>query len=201
MVSFESIQILLASKSPRRKQLLEDAGFHFKTIRSVDIDETVPSEITSEAAAEYLSELKAEANKHFVKEHSVLLTADTVVCLDGALLGKPVDFDDAFRMLNSLSGKMHTVITGVTLLSTNLKKTFSSVTNVWFKAMNNEEIRYYIQTYKPYDKAGAYGIQEWIGLTCIEKIEGSYFNVMGLPIEKVYDELKAFIPKIGSNLL
>jgi len=195
MVSFESVHILLASKSPRRKQLLEDAGFRFKTIRSVDIDETVPAAIKSEAAAEYLSERKAKANKHLLKEHCVLLTADTVVCLEGALLGKPVDFDDAFRMLNSLSGKMHTVITGVTLLSANKKRTFSSVTNVWFKTMSDEEIRYYIHTYKPYDKAGAYGIQEWIGLTCIEKIEGSYFNVMGLPIEKIYDELKAFIPK------
>jgi septum formation protein len=192
--ALNKIHLLLASKSPRRKQLLTDAGFIFEAVDPIEIDESIPESISCTSAAQYLADLKAEANRSLLKMNAVLLTADTVVCLNGESLGKPVDEGDAIRMLKKLSGQMHTVTTGVCLLSSERKRVFSSVTKVWFKPISDDEIKYYIKHYKPFDKAGAYGIQEHIGLTAIEKIEGSYFNVMGLPVEKVYNELKSFIP-------
>lgn len=185
-------RLLLASKSPRRKQLLEDAGFTFEIINSKDIKEDIPASITNENAAVYLAELKANAYKEDLSENDILMAADTIVCLENKILGKPKDYTDAFQMIKSLSGKKHKVITGVTILSKDKTESFASSTDVYFKEIPDDEIKFYIETYKPYDKAGAYGIQEWIGLTCIEKIEGSYFNVMGLPVQKLYETLKRF---------
>jgi septum formation protein len=185
--------ILLASKSPRRKQLMEDAGYFFDVIHSIEVNEDIPINKSNEDAAVYLSEIKAEAYRHLIDQSTLLITADTVVCLSNKILGKPTDYKEAFRMLSALSGKMHTVITGVTVMTLNKKVSFSSSTKVWFKPMTEEEISHYINTCKPYDKAGAYGIQDRIGLNCIEKIEGSYFNVMGLPTEQLYGVLKAFL--------
>jgi len=185
-------RILLASKSPRRKQLMEDAGFQFDIVNSKEIIELIPEGITNEAAAEYLSELKARAYKSVINQDTILVTADTIVCLENKILGKPKDHIEAFDMIKSLSGKKHKVITGVSICSTDKSLSFSSTTDVFFKIIPDDEINYYIEEFKPYDKAGAYGIQEWIGLTCIEKIKGSYFNVMGLPIQKLYEALKSF---------
>ncbi len=185
-------EILLASKSPRRKQLLKNAGFNFEIINSKEVDEIIPNNIYNEDAAVYLAELKANTYKDIIKKKNILITADTIVCLGNKILGKPKNYRDAFMMLKSLSGKMHKVITGVTIMSIKKTISFSSTTYVFFKEMSNIEIDFYISNYKPFDKAGAYGIQEWIGLTCIKKIEGSYFNVMGLPVEKLYEVLKEF---------
>ncbi len=185
-------KLLLASKSPRRKQLLEDAGFTFEIINSKDIKEDIPKDILNEDAAVYLAELKANAYKEELSENNILIAADTIVCLENNILGKPKDYKDAFQMIKSLSGKKHKVITGISILSTDKSESFASSTDVYFKDIPDEEIKFYIENYKPYDKAGAYGIQEWIGLTCIEKIKGSYFNVMGLPVQKLYEMLKSF---------
>ncbi len=185
-------KILLASKSPRRKQLLEEAGFKIEVINSLEVKEDIPPSVTNENAAIYLSTVKAEAYQEYLMNGIILIAADTIVCLNEKILGKPKDFQDAFQMLKSLSGKMHTVITGVTLMSLDKKLSFSSLTKVYFKEITDSEISDYINRCKPYDKAGAYGIQDSIGLTGIEKIEGCYYNVMGLPVEKVYDNLKKY---------
>ena len=185
-------KLLLASKSPRRKQLMEDAGFEFEIINSKKLTEKILEHISNEEAAVYLAEFKANAYKDQISDNTILIAADTIVCLNNEILGKPKDEKEAFQMIRSLSGKKHRVITGVSIISVNKSKSFSSSTDVYFKEMSDEEINYYINNFKPFDKAGAYGIQEWIGLTCIEKIEGSYFNVMGLPIQKVYEILKEF---------
>ncbi|MCD4794632.1 MAG: Maf family nucleotide pyrophosphatase [Bacteroidales bacterium] len=192
MKNISNKKLLLASKSPRRKQLMEDAGFEFEIINSKKLTEKIPKHISNEEAAVYLAEYKANAYKDQISENTVLITADTIVCLNNKILGKPKDHEEAFQMIRSLSGKKHKVITGVTIISADKSISFSSSTDVYFKEMSDEEINYYINNYKPFDKAGAYGIQEWIGLTCIEKIKGSYFNVMGLPIQKVCEALKEF---------
>lgn len=192
---FENLKnkrIILASKSPRRKNLLKATDIDFSIINSKEIDETVPENLINEHAAVYLAEHKANAYKNDLRDNEILIAADTIVCLNRKILGKPTDFKDAFSMIKSLSGKKHKVITGVSVISKKKSSSFSSTSIVWFKDIPDEEIIYYINTYKPYDKAGAYGIQEWIGLTCIEKIEGSYFNVMGLPVQKLYETLKEF---------
>ena len=182
--------LILASKSPRRQQLLADLGLEF-SIKVKDTDEIYPDDLAKEKVPEYLAKLKAEA---FLGElnDEILITSDTIVLLENEILGKPKDREDAFLMLKKLSGKMHLVITGVCLLSTAKEACFSDVTKVYFKPISDEEIRYYLDRFKPYDKAGSYGIQEWIGMTAIEKIEGSYFNVMGLPVHRVYEELQKF---------
>jgi len=185
-------KLLLASKSPRRKQLMEDAGLTFSVINSKEVDEHIPDHVKNEDAAVYLSEKKAAAYKDIIDNDTVLITADTIVCLNNTILGKPKDENEAFDMIKTLSGKKHEVITGVTVTSLDKTISFSSVTDVYFKDIPDFEIRYYVDHFKPFDKAGAYGIQEWIGLTCIERIEGSYFNVVGLPIQKLYETLKKF---------
>jgi len=185
-------KILLASASPRRSQLLKDAGFDFKIITGKKIDETVPEKLIGKNAALYLAELKADAYSEEIKPDTVLITADTVVCLGDRILGKPENYENAFEILQSLSGKKHKVITGVSIRSAEKKISFADETVVTFKKLDKEEIDYYITYYKPFDKAGAYGIQEWIGYIGITEITGSYFNVMGLPIQKVYEILKKF---------
>lgn len=184
-------EIILASKSPRRQQLLTDLGLKF-SVQSMDISEDFPEELGMTEVPVYLAELKAEAFRPLLKNNQLLITADTIVWLDGKVLNKPTDYADGFRMLRDLSGNKHQVVTGVCLLSTEKKVSFYATTDVWFKELSDEEINYYLENYKPYDKAGAYGIQEWIGYIGINHIEGSFFNVMGLPIQSLYEHLKTF---------
>jgi len=189
--NLENYEIILASKSPRRQQLLSDLGLKF-SVQSMDIPEEFPEALGKTEVPVYLAELKAEAFRPLLKNNQLVITADTIVWLDGNVLNKPTDYNDAFRMLKTLSGKKHQVITGVCLLSTEKKVSFYALTDVWFKPLSDEEIQYYLEHYRPYDKAGAYGIQEWIGHIGIYRIEGSFFNVMGLPVQSVYEHLKEF---------
>jgi len=186
-----SWNIILASKSPRRQNLLKELGFEFE-IKTKEIEEIYPPELQKEAVAVFLSELKASAFKQDLNTNDLVLTSDTIVCLADEIIGKPTDRSDAIKMLGKLSGNKHEVITAVTLLSKDKQRTFYDVTEVHFKELTLSEIEYYIDKYEPFDKAGSYGIQEWIGYIGIEKINGSYFNVMGLPVKRVYDEILAF---------
>ena len=181
-------KILLASNSPRRRELLSGLGVDYEVRLLDNIDETYPSNLASEDTAQFISEKKASAYQ--VGEDELLITADTVVCCEGEVLGKPTDEADACRMLRKLSGKTHQVITGVTLKTSSFTHSFSSTTHVTFAALSDEEIAHYVKHYAPYDKAGAYGVQEWIGYIGVTRLEGSYYNVMGLPVQKLYTELK-----------
>ena len=182
-------QLILASASPRRKELLAGLNIPFE-VRLIDgIDETYPSELPINEVPLYISQKKAAAYKANVSPQTIVLTADTVVVCNEQILGKPIDEADAQRMLQMLSGKTHRVITGVTLLVEGNSKSFSVATDVTFKPLSATEIDYYIRTFKPFDKAGAYGIQEWIGYIGVTAINGSYFNVMGLPVQRIYEEL------------
>lgn len=189
--NLEHYEVILASKSPRRQQLLTDLGLKF-TVQSTDVPEEFPAGLAMTEIPVFLAELKAEAFRPYLKNNQLVITADTIVWLDGEVLGKPTDYEDGFRMLKGLSGKKHEVITGVCLLSTEKKVSFYALTDVWFKSLSDEEIHYYLENYRPYDKAGAYGIQEWIGYVAINRIEGSFYNVMGLPIQSLYEHLKTF---------
>ncbi len=184
-------EIILASKSPRRQQILSDLGLKF-SVQSMDIPEDFPEGLGMTEIPIYLAELKATAFLPQLKSNQLIITADTIVWLDGQVMNKPIDYADGFRMLKDLSGKKHQVLTGVCLLSIEKKVSFYTSTDVWFKHLSDEEINYYLETFRPYDKAGAYGIQEWIGYIGIERIEGSFFNVMGLPVQNLYEQLKAF---------
>jgi len=185
-------RIVLASNSPRRKELLSGIDVKYEFRMLPDIDESYPETISADEVAEYLAEKKASAYFPELKEDELLITADTIVLLDGMVIGKPVDEADAIRMLQLLSDRTHRVITGVCLASKKKQVVFSDTAHVTFGKLNDEEIKYYVSNYRPYDKAGAYGVQEWIGYVAVERIEGSYFNVMGFPIFKVYKELKQF---------
>lgn len=186
-------KIFLASGSPRRNQLLNELGLEF-TVKPVDVEEIYPPHLQKEEIAIYLSELKAKAfDFSGLGDNSLVITADTIVWLEGEMLPKPIDYKQASEFLNKLSGRSHNVISGVTFRTKDKFKSFYSDTKVHFKNLSQDEIDYYIQNFKPFDKAGAYGIQEWIGLVGIEKIEGSYFNVVGLPIQKMYTELLQFL--------
>jgi septum formation protein len=184
-------KLILASKSPRRHDLMRQAGFEFE-IRTKDTDESFPDTIPLEQAAGYIAWLKAKAFEGEIDDGEILITADTVVFLDDTLLGKPKDRDEAVQMLTSLSGKCHTVITGVCLTSNQRQKSFSSTTEVTFYDLTPSEIEYYVDEFKPYDKAGAYGAQDWVGLVGVRSMEGSFYNVMGLPIDMLYRELIGF---------
>jgi septum formation protein len=186
-----SKKIILASKSPRRSQLLELAGIPFE-IRIKDVEEIYPDTLPVEEVAPYLAQLKAAAMTDTLQADEILLTADSVVIHEGIIYGKPKDAAEATSVLRTLSGSMHTVITGVCMRSLEKEIVFSGVSKVYFEEMNDEEIAYYIHTYQPFDKAGAYGIQEWVGLCKIHKIEGTYPNIMGLPIDMVYKYWKSF---------
>jgi septum formation protein len=180
--------LILASNSPRRKQLLHDAGFEF-TVEVLPTDETYPQDLPAEAVAAYISKEKAEMFRG-IRPDALVLTADTVVIADHHILGKPTDHADAFRMLRMLSGRNHKVVTAVSLLSATGLETISDVAEVYFRNLEDWEINHYIEQYKPFDKAGSYGIQEWIGMVGIEKIEGSFYTIMGLPVQVVYQLLK-----------
>jgi septum formation protein len=184
-------KLILASGSPRRKQILEEAGISF-VVDFKNTPEAYPSDIPADEVAAYLARLKAEAFRSEINNDEVLITADTIVLDDHRILGKPADAKEAFDMLRSLSGKKHRVITGVCIFSLKKEVVFSDITEVYFSDLDDNQIDYYIKNFKPFDKAGAYGIQEWIGLIGIEKISGSYFNVVGLPIHRLYQELKKF---------
>jgi len=185
-------QLILASASPRRKELLAGLNIPFE-VRLIDgIDETYPPELPTDEVPLYISQKKAAAYKANISPHTIVLTADTVVVCNEQILGKPIDEADARRMLQMLSGKTHRVITGVTLLVEGNSKSFSVATDVSFKPLSATEIDYYIRTFKPFDKAGAYGIQEWIGYIGVTAINGSYFNVMGLPVQRIYEELRTY---------
>lgn len=184
--------IILASQSPRRQYLLKELGLDFE-IRSTQVKEIYPSGLAPEQIAVYLAELKSDSfDTARLDEHAIVITADTIVSLGDEILGKPGNYTEAVRMLQKLSGRKHDVITAVCLKSKTRRKTFYVVSSVIFKELSMEEIDYYIDNFQPFDKAGGYGIQEWIGYIGINKIEGSFFNVMGLPVKELYEELLKF---------
>lgn len=180
--------IILASNSPRRKELLAGLGLHFDVMVLPGIAEDYPSGLAVEDIPQYIACEKASA--YLVGGNDLIITADTVVVLNGEVLGKPKDEEEAKQMLRKLSGKTHTVTTGVALTTIEVQKVFQVTTEVTFKCLSEEEICYYVENYRPFDKAGAYGIQEWIGYIGVTSIKGSYFNVMGLPVQRIYDELQ-----------
>ena len=183
--------LILASQSPRRSQLLREAGFEF-SVQSFDVDESFPPEMPPEEVAPWLAQRKAHAAAHLIRDREIVLAADSVVILDGAIYNKPADHSDAFRMIRTLSGKQHTVVTGVCLLAKEKEKVLAGVTKVWFAELTDTEIDYYIRTCQPFDKAGSYGAQDWIGHCKITRIEGTFQNVMGLPVDLVYEALRDF---------
>lgn len=183
--------LILASGSPRRQQLLKELGLTFSVMK-LEVEEQFPEKLQRESIPLYLSRLKAEAAKEKLQENQLVITADTVVWMGDHVLNKPVDLNEARWMLNRISGKTHEVITAVSLTSLKKSLSFYAVTEVMFRSLTEEEIYYYTETFRPLDKAGAYGIQEWIGYVGVEKINGSYFNVMGLPVKELYEELLAF---------
>lgn len=183
--------ITLGSQSPRRKELLAGLNLPF-SVEVREVDEQFSTEMSAVEVPEFLARLKAIPFKHDFKTNDLLITADTIVLIEDQVLGKPLDYEHAFEMLQLLSGKKHVVITGVCITSKHKQITFSDHTDVYFKTLSDDEIDYYLTHYQPYDKAGSYGVQEWIGYVAIEKIEGSYFNVMGLPIQRLYEELLKF---------
>lgn len=185
-------RIILASNSPRRKELLGGLGLDFEVKTLPGIDESYPSGLPGEEIPIHISSKKAQAYESQLDDDVLLITADTIVYLDGLVLGKPADEADAIEMLTKLAGRTHEVITGVTIKTCRKTKSFSVVSKVTFAPLTEEEIRYYVTNYRPFDKAGAYGIQEWIGFVGVQSLEGSYFNVMGLPIQRLYQELKDF---------
>ena len=182
-------QIILASNSPRRKELLSGIDIDYEVKTLPDIDESFPQDLPKEQIAEFLAQKKASAYADILSEKTLLITADTIVILGDEVLGKPIDKADAKAMLKKLSGNTHRVITGVCMTTKEKQIRFSDTAFVTFGKLSDEEIDYYVEKYNPMDKAGAYGVQEWIGYVAVERIEGSYFNVMGLPIYKVYEEL------------
>ncbi|HOK37916.1 MAG TPA: Maf family nucleotide pyrophosphatase [Bacteroidales bacterium] len=196
MQKFETIlnnfNIILASASRRRKDLLAALDINFTLTEVLDVDETYPAELKPDEIACFLAEKKSNIY-NLVDEKDILITADTVVVCNNRIIGKPENYENAVEMLKFLSGKTHSVITGVCLRSISKKRNFNSVTEVSFCELSDEEIEYYIKNYKPFDKAGAYGIQEWIGHIAVKEIKGSYFNVVGLPIQKLYRELLKFV--------
>jgi septum formation protein len=185
-------RIILASRSPRRQELLRELGVMFEIVVK-EFDETYPTHLKSEEIALYLAHSKAIQFKNNISDNEIVITADTIVWCNNKVLGKPLNYDDAISMLKEISGTTHEVITGVCLYSSVKEKAFSVTTKVTFETLSDEEIVYYIAKFKPYDKAGAYGIQEWIGLATCSHIEGSYFNVVGLPVQRLYKELQNFI--------
>ena len=200
MERFNSYEILLASQSPRRSALLEEVGIPFRIVETEHWDEQYPAGLSRGEIALYLAEHKSEYYAKPLAGNQVLLTADTIVWHREKELGKPAARKEAIEMLATLSGDTHQVYTGVCFRSDRSRSSFYAETDVTFSMLEMEEIEYYVDRFKPFDKAGAYGIQEWIGHIAVEKIVGSYFNVMGLPVQKVYSELKIFIGNINNDL-
>lgn len=184
-------KIILASGSPRRQQYCRELGLDF-SIQLKEVEEIYPENLKHHQITDFLAELKASAFENELAENEILITSDTIVWHENKALGKPKNYDEAFEMISSMSGKTHEVITSVCIKASLKSEVFHSITKVTFVNLSNEEIDYYINNYKPFDKAGAYGIQEWIGLVGIAKIEGSYPNVVGLPVDKLYAKLKEY---------
>lgn len=189
----KNYRLILASASPRRRELLSSCDLDFTLAEKFECEERYPADLATEKVAEYLSQLKSNAYPHPLGEKDILLTADTVVILGDKILGKPHSQEEAVEMITSLSGAKHKVITGVTLRTAKQTISFSAESLVSFRTLEEKEIRYYVEKYRPLDKAGAYGIQEWIGYIGIEGIEGSFYNVMGLPVQRLYTALKELI--------
>lgn len=185
-------KIILASNSPRRKELLESIDVSFSVRVIGGIDESYPADLPTKEIAAYISQKKAAVYRQTMAADELIITADTIVVLDGIVMGKPSDTADACRMLRALSGHTHQVITGVTLTTIDRQSSFSVETDVTFKTLTDDEILYYVNHYHPLDKAGAYGIQEWIGHIGVTALHGSYFNVMGLPVQRIYEALQAY---------
>lgn len=188
----QKYEILLASNSPRRRELLAGLDIEYRVTALPEVDESYPPTLSGEEIPLYISQEKAAAYRSQMKENTLLITADTIVWLDGRVYGKPHDLSNAKAMLRALSGKTHTVITGVTLTSMQKQISFAVSTEVSFAPLDDDEIDYYVDRYRPLDKAGAYGVQEWIGYIGVTGLQGSYYNVMGLPIQRLYTELKKF---------
>lgn len=185
-------KILLASKSPRRREIMNLLHIPYTVVTMEGIDESYPEHLTPDEVSEYISKKKADAFVKKMNEDELLITADTVVICDGEILGKPKGAEGAVEMLKFLSGKTHKVTTGVTIATKEKRVSFTSESYVTFASLSDEEIHYYVDTCHPFDKAGAYGIQEWIGAVAVSKIDGSFYNVMGLPVHRLYQELKKF---------
>ena len=185
-------EIVLASNSPRRKELLQRMGVNFKVRTLFGIDESYPDSLRGEDIVCYISRNKAKAYQSSMAPNELLITADTIVYVDGEVMGKPKNAEQAKEMLHKLSGKTHQVITGVTIVTAKRTENFGVTSQVKFTNLTDEEINFYVDNYLPFDKAGAYGIQEWIGIVAVEEIKGSYFNVVGLPVQRLYQKLKTF---------
>ena len=188
--NLKKYHIILASNSPRRRELLSGLGVDYEVRTLPGVDESYPDTLSGEDIPVYISRKKAAAYLPSIAPDELIITADTIVWLDGRVLGKPADEADACRMLRELSGRTHRVITGVTLSTAAFQKSFAVTSEVEFAPLTEEEITYYVDHYRPLDKAGAYGVQEWIGFIGVRRLSGSYFNVMGLPIQRLYQELK-----------
>jgi septum formation protein len=189
LANLQKYQVILASNSPRRKELLSGLGIEYQVRTIADIDESYPTHLQGEEIPLYISRAKAKAYAATMHPDELIITADTIVWLEGKVYGKPKDEADARRMLRDLSGRTHQVITGVSLTTASFQRSFATTSEVTFDNLSEEEIDYYVRCYKPLDKAGAYGVQEWIGFIGVKHIEGSYFNIMGLPIQRLYKEL------------
>lgn len=187
----KDFKVILASKSPRRRQLLDGLNIPFEVVIH-EVDEVFPEGLSLEEIPVYLAKLKAEPFTEEISHDALIITADTIVWVDDMVLGKPLDYEHAAAMLRQLSGKKHIVATGVCLTTKSKQVSFCDTAEVYFKELTDSEIKYYLDNYRPYDKAGSYGVQEWIGYIAITKIEGSYFNVMGLPVQRLYEELQKF---------
>ena len=188
--NLDKYEVILASNSPRRKELMSGLGIDY-VIRTIpNVDESYPSHLVGAEIPEYISREKADAYKTKMQLGELLITAATIVWLDGKVLGKPVDREDAIEMLRFLSGRLHQVYTGVCLTTTEWQQSFNAKSDVEFAELTEEEIEYYVDKYRPFDKAGAYGVQEWIGYVAVKSISGSFYNIMGLPIQKLYTKLK-----------
>ena len=190
--NLKNYDIILASNSPRRKELLQRLGLPFKVRTLFGVDESFPENLRGEEIALYIARKKAEAYKSSMSSNELLITADTIVCLDGVVMGKPYGAENAKTILRQLSGRVHQVITGVTVLTQVKRESFAVTSHVKFANVTEDEIDNYVDNYLPFDKAGAYGIQEWFGLVAVEELRGSYSNVMGLPVQRLYTVLKQF---------
>ena len=188
--NLKKYKVILASNSPRRKELLSGLGLEYEVKVMPGIDETYPDTLPTEEVPVYIAREKAEAYRKSIAEDELIITADTVVCIDGEVLGKPADETEAYAMLRKLAGRTHLVITGVCFTTAQFQKSFAAVTEVTFDQLTDEEISFYVEKYRPFDKAGAYGVQEWIGYVGVTGMNGSFYNVMGLPVQRLYQELK-----------
>nr|WP_302829404.1 Maf-like protein [uncultured Bacteroides sp.] len=187
--NLKKYKVILASNSPRRKELLAGLGVDYEVRTLPDVDESYPDTLKGADIPLFIAKEKADAYLDMMKPGELMITADTIVWLDGKVLGKPKDREDAMRMLRAMSGRTHEVFTGVCITTTEWQRSFTAQTEVRFAELSEEEITYYVDTYKPMDKAGAYGVQEWIGFIGVENISGSYYNIMGLPVQRLYKEL------------